>query len=124
MLNGAFYSLPYDVLNDFVPISPLVTSPTILLATKTIPPKDLNELIVWLKANPNKVSAGFGAVAYRLLAVSFQKETATQLTLVPYRGGAPRITGPRGGPDRAIIQHAGRAATSAGREYKSICGGK
>ena len=91
VLNSAFYSLPYDVLNDFVPISPLVTSPTILLATKTIPPKDLNELIVWLKANPNKVSAGFGAVAYRLLAVSFQKETATQFTLVPYRGGAPAL---------------------------------
>lgn len=91
MLNGAFYSLSYDVLNDFVPISALVTSPTILLAKKTIPPKDLNELIAWLKSNPNKVSVGFGAVAYRLLAVSFQKETATQFTLVPYRGAAPAL---------------------------------
>ena len=27
VLNGAFYSLPYDVLNDFAPISPLVTTP-------------------------------------------------------------------------------------------------
>jgi tripartite-type tricarboxylate transporter receptor subunit TctC len=26
VLNGAFYSLPYDVLNDFVPISPLATT--------------------------------------------------------------------------------------------------
>jgi tripartite-type tricarboxylate transporter receptor subunit TctC len=25
VLNGAFYSLPYDVLNDFVPIAPLAT---------------------------------------------------------------------------------------------------
>jgi hypothetical protein len=29
-LNGALYSLPYDVLNDFVPVSLLVTSPLIL----------------------------------------------------------------------------------------------
>jgi tripartite-type tricarboxylate transporter receptor subunit TctC len=27
VMNGAFYSLPYDVLNDFAPISPLVTAP-------------------------------------------------------------------------------------------------
>ena len=27
VMNGAFYSLPYDVLNDFAPISPLITGP-------------------------------------------------------------------------------------------------
>jgi tripartite-type tricarboxylate transporter receptor subunit TctC len=26
VLNGGFYSLPFDVLNDFAPVSPLVTS--------------------------------------------------------------------------------------------------
>ena len=57
VLNGAFYSLPYDVLNDFAPISPLVTVPFVLFARKTMPAKDLNELIAWLKANPNKASA-------------------------------------------------------------------
>ena len=58
MLNGAFYSLPYDVLNDFAPISPLITTPFVLFARKTMPAKDLNELIAWLKANPNKASVG------------------------------------------------------------------
>src|SRR5215813_8454260 len=57
-LNGALYSLRYDVLNDFAPISPLVSSPSVLYARKTMPAKDLNELIAWLKANPNKASAG------------------------------------------------------------------
>src|SRR5215470_8328078 len=32
VLNGSFYSLPYDVLNDFEPISPLVTTPLVLFA--------------------------------------------------------------------------------------------
>jgi hypothetical protein len=36
VLNGAFYSLQYDVLNDFEPISPLTTTPFILFARKTI----------------------------------------------------------------------------------------
>jgi tripartite-type tricarboxylate transporter receptor subunit TctC len=36
ILNGAFYSLQYDVLNDFAPISALVTTPYVLFARKTI----------------------------------------------------------------------------------------
>jgi tripartite-type tricarboxylate transporter receptor subunit TctC len=81
----------YDVLNDFAPISPLVTLPPVLYARTTMLAKDLNEVIAWLKANPNKASVGFGAATYRLLTVFFQKETATQFTLVPYRGGAPTV---------------------------------
>src|SRR5215467_2756269 len=89
MMNGAVYSLPYDVVNDFEPISPLVALPYVLFARKTMPAKDLNELIAWLKANPNKASAGIAASSGRLLTAFFQKETATQFTLVPYRGAAP-----------------------------------
>src|SRR5262249_25159240 len=59
-LNGAFYSLPYDVLNDFAPVSPLGTSAAIFYARKTMPAKDLRELIDWLRAHPNKASAGIG----------------------------------------------------------------
>jgi hypothetical protein len=89
VLNGAFYSLPYDVLNDFTPISPLVMSPLVLMARKTIAARDVNELIAWLKANPNKVSAGASAVSTRLVTAFFRKETGTQFNIVPYRGSAP-----------------------------------
>jgi tripartite-type tricarboxylate transporter receptor subunit TctC len=90
-LNGAFYSLQYDVLNDFAPISPLVTVPLILYGRNTMPAKDLNGLIGWLKANPHQASVGVIAVGFRLLTALFQKETATQFTLVPYRGSAPEM---------------------------------
>ena len=53
-----------------------------------MPARDLNELIAWLKANPNKASAGVTAVGGRLLFASFQKETGTRFALVPYRGNA------------------------------------
>jgi tripartite-type tricarboxylate transporter receptor subunit TctC len=89
VLNGAFYTLPYDVLNAFAPISPLVTTPLVLTARKTIPAKDLPELIAWLKANPNTASVGIGAVTFSLLTRFFQKETGTQFIPVPYRGAAP-----------------------------------
>jgi tripartite-type tricarboxylate transporter receptor subunit TctC len=89
VLNGAFYSLPYDLLNAFAPISPLVTLPLVLYARKTMPANDLNELIAWLKANPNKGTAGVSSVGARPMTAFFQKETGTHFTLVPYRGAAP-----------------------------------
>jgi tripartite-type tricarboxylate transporter receptor subunit TctC len=64
VLNGAFYSLNYDLLNDFAPISPLTTVSLLLYAKKTVPARDLTELIAWLKSNP-KVSAGTAAVGPR-----------------------------------------------------------
>jgi tripartite-type tricarboxylate transporter receptor subunit TctC len=91
VLNGAFYSLPYDVLNDFEPILPLVTSPLVLFARKTMPAKDLHELIAWLKANPDTASAGIPAVGPQLLATRFQKEIGSHFALVPYRGTAPAV---------------------------------
>ena len=41
VLNGALYSLPYDVLNDFQAISPLVTGPIVLVGRKTMPAKSV-----------------------------------------------------------------------------------
>jgi tripartite-type tricarboxylate transporter receptor subunit TctC len=86
VLNGAFYSLPYDVLNDFVPISPLATGSIVLAARKTMPAEDLSELIAWLNAHPNQASAGLNNLTFRLLAARLQKQTGTQFTIVPYRG--------------------------------------
>jgi tripartite-type tricarboxylate transporter receptor subunit TctC len=91
VLNGAFYSLRYDVLNDFVPISLLATGPSVLFARKDLPAKDVTELIAWLKANPNTVSVGNVSAGDRLLTAFFQKETGTKFTLVPYRGKPPQI---------------------------------
>jgi tripartite-type tricarboxylate transporter receptor subunit TctC len=90
-LNGAFYSLPYDVLDDFEPISPLATSSVVLYARKTIPASDVNGLIDWLMANGNRASAGVIVLGYRLLSALFQKETGTRFALVPYRGSANEL---------------------------------
>jgi len=91
VLNGAFYSLPYDVLNDFEPILPLCTTPIVLFARKMMPAKDLHELIAWLKANSEKASAGIVTVGLQLIAARFQQETGTHLAMVPYRGTAPAM---------------------------------
>jgi tripartite-type tricarboxylate transporter receptor subunit TctC len=90
-LNGAIYSLQYNVLKDFAPVAPLVTSPYVIFARKTLPANDLNELIAWLKANRERASAGISTVTIRLAMVWFQRETGTDFAIVPYRGAAPAI---------------------------------
>jgi tripartite-type tricarboxylate transporter receptor subunit TctC len=124
MMNGAVYSLPYDVVNDFAPISPLVALTSVLFARKTMPAKDLNELIAWLKANPNKASAGTTLSFMRLETAFFRKQTGTQFTLVPYRGTAPAMQDLLGGQIDLLIENVSLPATGAGREHKGLWCGK
>jgi tripartite-type tricarboxylate transporter receptor subunit TctC len=91
VLNSALYPLPYDPLNDFVPISMFAMIPLVLYSKRAIPAKSLAELIAWAKANANKAWAGTIAGSFRLMTMLFQGETSTNLALVPYRGGAPAV---------------------------------
>ena len=58
---GAMYSLPFDYLQDFEPVSMLSIGPLWIIARKDLPAKDLRELIAWLKANPGKAAAGLSS---------------------------------------------------------------
>jgi tripartite-type tricarboxylate transporter receptor subunit TctC len=91
--NGALYTLRYDLLNDFEPVSLLVTNPSLILAKRAMPADDLKGLIAWLKANPDKASAGNGGVGTpsHVIAAFFQKVTGTRFQLVPYRGAGPAL---------------------------------
>ena len=93
VLNGAIYTLQYDVLRDFEPVALLASNPQLIVAKNATPAKSLNELIAWLKANPGKASqgtAGVGSPAH-VSGAYFQKETGTRFQFVPYRGAAPAM---------------------------------
>jgi tripartite-type tricarboxylate transporter receptor subunit TctC len=79
-LNAAFYSLPYDVLNDFLAISPVVTGSILLYGRKALPANDLNGLVSWLKANPQGTSMGVVSAGYRH---SCRKKRGPNLPLSP-----------------------------------------
>jgi tripartite-type tricarboxylate transporter receptor subunit TctC len=93
VVNGAVYPLNFDVLNDFDPVSLIVTQPEIVVAKKAMPADDLNGLIAWLKANPEKAVQGTSGVgsAGHVAGVLFQKLTGTKYEFVPYRGLAPAM---------------------------------
>jgi tripartite-type tricarboxylate transporter receptor subunit TctC len=93
VVNGAIYALAYDLLNDFEPISLIARFPQLIVAKNATPANDLKGLIAWLRANPDKVSAGTAGAGspQHVGGVLFQNMTATRFHFVPYRGGAPAM---------------------------------
>ena len=91
--NGAIYALPYDLLNDFVPLAWIATGTPLIVSRNTLPAKNLRELVAWLKANPDKASQGTAGAGspQHIAGIYFQKETATRFQFVPYRGVAPAM---------------------------------
>jgi tripartite-type tricarboxylate transporter receptor subunit TctC len=89
--NGAIYSLPFDLLADFAPVSLLPGEPLAIVAKLTMPADNLKDFIAWLKANPNKAlcaNSGIGGPSH-VGGLLFAKQTGTQIQPVPYRGAAP-----------------------------------
>jgi tripartite-type tricarboxylate transporter receptor subunit TctC len=88
VFNGAIYSLGYDVVNDFEPISLLPSNNQLIIARNATPAKNLQELVTWVKANSDKVTcgtAGPGSPSH-IAAVYFQNMLGVRFQLVPYRG--------------------------------------
>ena len=91
VLNGAAYTLPYDLLRDFEPVALIATNPEFIVSNTAVPAKDLRELIQWLKPNPGKVSVGMASMSHRVAAVYFQNSTGARFVFVPYRGAGPAM---------------------------------
>jgi len=93
VVNGAIYPLTYDLQTDLEPIAMIATNPQILVGKLAIPAKNLKELLVWVKANQDKVSFGTGGAGTpaHVSAVYFQNVTGTKPQIVHYRGAAPAM---------------------------------
>jgi tripartite-type tricarboxylate transporter receptor subunit TctC len=85
------YPIQFDILRDMEPVSLLPIAPLSIAAHRAVPASNLRELIAWLKANPDKATAGTvgsGSPSH-ISSIYFQNVTGTRIQLVPYRGGAP-----------------------------------
>jgi len=93
VINGAVYPLSYDLLADLEPIAMIASNPLLIVAHPALPPKDLRELIAWLKANPDKASAGMAGTgsASHVGGIYFQSASGTKFQYIPYRGTGPAM---------------------------------
>ena len=93
VLNPAVLNLNYDVVADFEPIALIGNTPWLFAVKNDLPVKNLQELIAWLKANPDRATfgtAGQGSPSH-IGGVLFQNVTGTKFRFIPYRGTAPVI---------------------------------
>jgi len=94
-----YRKLPYDPIKDFEPIGLINEVPMTMVAKKDFPPKDLKEMIAYVKANKTKVNlanAGLGAASH-LCGTLFQSSIETDLTTIPYSGTGPAMNDLLGG---------------------------
>lgn len=84
----------YQTLRDFAPITQVSIVPNLLVVNpERIKARTVQELIDYLKANPEKVSFGSAGVGttQHLAAELFQQLTGAKMTHVPYKGSSQML---------------------------------
>lgn len=86
-------NMQYDPVKDFAPIALIGTTSYVLVVNPNLPFHTLQDLIVYAKAHPQKVSFGSTGLggAVHLATVMLESASGAQFLHIPYRGGAPAI---------------------------------
>lgn len=90
-----YEKLPYDLMNDFVPVSLFVQIPLLLVTHKSLPVKTVKEFIALAKSRPGELlysSSGTGS-SIHLAGVLFDRTTGTKTVHIAYKGGGPATMG-------------------------------
>ena len=88
-----YKKLPFDPIKDLAPVTPVANGLSVVVVNPELPVKTVRELIAYAKANPNQLSfgsAGTGTDTH-LAGELFKTMTGTNMTHVPYKGGAPAM---------------------------------
>jgi len=88
-----FQRMPFDVERDLAPVQMLIYAPYILAVNNALPVQNAAELVAYARANPGRLNAansGTGTLSH-LVALSLAAAWGTEMTAVPYRGGAPAL---------------------------------
>ncbi|MCC6777387.1 MAG: tripartite tricarboxylate transporter substrate binding protein, partial [Hyphomicrobiales bacterium] len=90
---------PYDVAKDLTPIINVAVSPYALVVHPSVPARNVQELITYAKANPDKLSfgsAGIGSASH-LAAELLKSMAGISMVHIPNKGMNPAIIDLMGG---------------------------
>ncbi len=93
-INATLYKkLPFDTLRDFTPITMVATVPSVLIASRKVPVKDVVELIAYARKHPGQLNFALGAVGSSLHMAGDQFKMIAGLDIVniPYKGTGPAL---------------------------------
>lgn len=103
-------NLGYDPVTQLARITQTVRTPNVLVVNpRQVPADDLNGLVAWLKKQGGKAaysSSGVGSSDH-LTAEMFRLATGTEMTHIPYAGGAPATTSLIAGDTQFSFQNLG-----------------
>lgn len=93
-INATLYkNLPFNFINDTVPVAGVVRTPNVMVVTASLPVKNVEEFIAYCKANPTKVnmaSSGSGS-SIHLSGELFKIMTGCKMAHIPYKGAGPAL---------------------------------
>ena len=94
-INATLYPrLPFNFLDDLVPVGGIIRVPNVMTVTKDFPAKTVAEFIEYGKKNPGKInmaSSGSGTSVH-LSGEMFKFMTGVDMKHIPYKGAGPAIT--------------------------------
>lgn len=92
-----FKKLPYDPLKDFTPIARICNFLFILAVPADQPIKTVGDLIAYSKANPTKVSFGYGNSTGQIAGAAFNNLAGLHGIAIPYKSTPQALTALVGG---------------------------
>ena len=81
-----FKKVPYDAAKDFTPVSRMVSTPLALLVKQDFPARTPQEFIAYLKANPGKLSAGYGSSSSQVCIALLRSMAKVDVIDAAYKG--------------------------------------
>jgi tripartite-type tricarboxylate transporter receptor subunit TctC len=82
---------PYTTLKDFAPISLVASFPLILAVSAKDPARNVQELVTWMKANPDKSNYATSAPGFTIAAELFKIRAGAPGTAIPYKSSNESI---------------------------------
>ena len=92
-----FKELRYDPVKDFAPVARLGTISFMLMVPADFPAKTFKEFLAYAKANPGKLSGGYGSAGSQVSQAMMRSMGRIDFVDVPYKGLPQAITDVLGG---------------------------
>ena len=92
-----FKKLNYDPVKDFAPVARLGTISFMIMVRPDFPAKNFKEFLAHAKANPGKLSAGYGSAGSQVSQAMLRSMGRIEFIDVPYKGLPQAITDVLGG---------------------------
>jgi tripartite-type tricarboxylate transporter receptor subunit TctC len=95
VINPFLYkSVPYDVVNDFTPVTLLADGPLLVSTTPSVPVSNLKDLFALVRKDPQKYTFGTTSIgsASHLAIELLKRDAGLDTLVVPYKGTAPALT--------------------------------